>query len=72
MENQSVTDYDMPVRVMGYDYSSYRSQIDAGKNRYPVITVVLNFSDKKWNGPVHLKEMFEIPEGMEAFVQHLI
>ena len=69
MENQSVTDYDMPVRVMGYDYSSYRSQIDAGKNRYPVITVVLNFSDKKWSGPLHLKEMFEIPEGMEAFVK---
>ncbi len=69
MENQSVIDHNMPVRVMGYDYSSYRSQIDAGKNRYPVITVVLNFSDKKWSGPVHLKEMFEIPKEMEDFVQ---
>lgn len=69
MENQSVTDHDMPVRVMGYDYSSYRSQIDSGKNRYPVITVVLNFSDKKWSGPVHLKDMLEIPEGMEDFVK---
>lgn len=69
MENQSVIDYDMPVRVMGYDYSSYRSQVDAGKNRYPVITVVLNFSDKKWSGPLHLKDMFEIPEGMEDFVK---
>jgi len=69
MENQSVTDYDMPVRVMGYDYSSYRSQVDAGKSRYPVITVVLNFSDKKWGGPLHLKDMLEIPEGMEDFVQ---
>ena len=69
MENQSVTDYDMPVRVMGYDYSSYRSQIDTGKSRYPVITVVLNFSDRKWSGPLHLKEMLEIPEGMEDFVK---
>ena len=51
MENQSVTDHDMPIRVMGYDYSSYRSQIDAGKDRYPVITVVLNFLLK--NGAVH-------------------
>ena len=69
MENQPVTGYDMPVRVMGYDYSLYRRQVGAGKNRYPVITVVLNFSDKKWSGPVHLKEMFEIPKGMEDFVQ---
>ena len=69
MDNQPVTGYDMPVRVMGYDYSLYRRQVGAGKNRYPVITVVLNFSDKKWSGLVHLKEMFEIPKGMEDFVQ---
>ncbi|MCI9080287.1 MAG: Rpn family recombination-promoting nuclease/putative transposase [Lachnospiraceae bacterium] len=69
IENQSVTDYDMPIRIMGYDYSSYRSQIDAGKNRYPVITVMLNFSDKRWTGPLHLKDMFEIPEGMKDFVK---
>ena len=68
MDNQPVTGYDMPVRVMGYDYSLYRRQVGAGKNRYPVITVVLNFSDKKWSGLVHLKEMFEIPKGMEDFV----
>ena len=54
---------------MGYDYSSYRSQIDAGKDRYPVITVVLNFSDKRWNKPVNLKNLLAIPEGMENFVQ---
>jgi len=71
MENQSVTDHDMPVRVMRYDYSSYRSQIDAEKDRYPVITVVLNFSDKKWGGPLHLKDMLEIPEGMEALLDLL-
>ncbi len=69
MENQSEIDNDMPIRVMGYDYSSYRSQIDAGKDRYPVITVVLNFSDKRWNKPVNLKNLLAIPEGMENFVQ---
>ena len=54
MENQTGIDPDMPIRVMGYDYSSYRRQINMGRNRYPVITVVLNFSDKKWDKPVHL------------------
>ena len=69
MENQTEIDPGMTIRVMGYDYSSYRHQVDMGKSRYPVITVVLNFSDKKWDKPVRLKNMFEIPEGMEKFVQ---
>ena len=69
MENQTEIDPDMPIRVMGYDYSSYRRQVDMGQSRYPVITVVLNFSDKKWDKPVHLKDILDIPEGMEKFVQ---
>lgn len=31
IENQSSLDADMVFRVMGYDYTSYRSQMDAGK-----------------------------------------
>ncbi|MBD5137555.1 MAG: Rpn family recombination-promoting nuclease/putative transposase [Lachnospiraceae bacterium] len=59
IENQSTIDKDMAIRIMGYDYSSYRSQIDIGKNRYPVITVLLNFTDKKWNVPTSLEDIFE-------------
>lgn len=82
LENQSSVDETMPVRVLGYDYASYRRQLDNRRNRQdrqtgppgktplrPVITVVLNFSDTPWRGPVSLKEMFLIPEGMEPFVQ---
>jgi len=51
IENQSRVDRDMVFRVMGYDYSSYRKQIDLGRVRSPVFTVVLNFGMKPWNGP---------------------
>lgn len=56
IENQSSLDADMVFRVMGYDYASYRSQIDAGKERYPVITVVLYFGDKEWKKPCSIHE----------------
>lgn len=74
-ENQAKVDDIMPVRVLGYDYSSYRRQVDNGKNMNikpqlrPVVTIVLNFSDKPWTGPKSLKEMFLIPKHMEPFIQ---
>ena len=49
IENQSTLDNYMPVRIMGYDYTKYRSQIDRKKYPIlPVITIVLNFSNKPW------------------------
>lgn len=62
MENQSAVDSDMAIRMMGYDYASYRSQIDQGSHRYPVISGVLYFGDKKWNSAKSLKELLELPE----------
>ena len=45
IENQTNPDPDMPLRVMGYDGVEYRAQLladhTAGKNRYPVVTLVL-------------------------------
>ena len=55
VENQTNVDKDMPIRVMGYDYTSYKAQLVNGKERYPVITIVLNFDNKRWNKPVFLK-----------------
>ena len=69
IENQTQEDRDMPIRIMGYDYGQYRHQIDIGKERFPSITIVLNFSDKKWSEPKHLKELFHIPEELEEIVQ---
>lgn len=71
IENQTQEEDDMPVRVMGYDYANLKKQLDEGGNPiYPAITIVLNFSDKKWSKPKLLKEMYgEVPSILEPFVQ---
>lgn len=69
IENQSKIDKNMPVRVMGYDYGSYRLQIDSKSNQVPVVTLVLNFSGEKWTAPKELSGMFKIPEKIKPFFQ---
>lgn len=68
IENQSELNKYMPVRTMGYDYASYRSQIDKGEKLHPVITLVLNFSRKDWNVSKELLDMMEIPRELEHLV----
>ena len=69
IENQGEVDLDMPIRVMGYDYASYREQIDeSGKRKYPVITIVLNFSDDEWKTPLSLYDILDIPEKLLPYV----
>lgn len=70
LENQSTLDDYISVRVMGYDYTKYRSQID--RNKYPllpVITIVLNFSDKPWNNTKSLHSIMNIPDEFKSYVQ---
>ena len=70
IENQSALDNYMPVRIMGYDYAKYRSQIDRmRKPLLPVITIVLNFSDKLWEETNSLHNIMSIPKEFEAYVQ---
>lgn len=69
IENQSTIDENEPVRIMGYDYGSYRQQIIDGKKLHPVITIVLNFTDKVWNGKTSLLELMDIPDEFNGFVQ---
>lgn len=73
IENQTKIDKDMPLRVMEYDGAAYRNQLNQdqivetedGKkyrkrnDRYPVITIVLNFSMTKWETPKSLKDTFK-------------
>lgn len=50
LENQTEADGDMPMRLIAYDGSSYKSQIlkrNKGE-RYPVITLVLHFGEGRW------------------------
>ena len=70
IENQSTLDNYISVRVMGYDYTKYRSQIV--RNKYPllpVITIVLNFSDKPWNETKNLHSIMNIPKEFKSYVQ---
>lgn len=70
IENQSGYDPDMPVRIMGYDYGSYRQQLlDKKKPLHPVVTIVLNFSDIRWNKNKSLHEMMQLSEQQKKYVQ---
>lgn len=69
LENQTNIHNDMPMRIINYDGVSYRSQLLAESQRYPVMTLVLYFGyTKRWDGPVTLYEMFDIPENMKTYV----
>ena len=62
-ENQTRIDTDMAIRVLSYDASSYRSQLDdkSQKKRYPVLTLVLYFgTEQKWEKNTTLFERVKI------------
>lgn len=70
IENQSSIDKNMPVRIMGYDYAAYRALISNGNPVTPIITIVLNFTETRWNKPKNLLGLMEdIPEQLKPFVQ---
>lgn len=70
IENQTQEEKYMPVRVIGYDGAAYRKQYLKKKDPIaPVITLVLYFgTEKKWSTPCSLKELLNIPEGLEEYV----
>ena len=76
LENQSIPDRFMPIRVLGYDAASYRSQLlregdnHSPKSIFPVISVVLNFSNKEWNVSKNLIDCINknIPEELKPFI----
>ena len=75
LENQTDPVPDMPLRVIGYDGAAYRGQLNRdgdgklSKERYPVVTLVLYFGYKyRWPKRRSLKECFEIPEELDAYV----
>ena len=90
LESQEHIHYAMPMRIMGYDYGSYKKQYDSNAKKYqssegldedeflskmkktdkfvPVITVVVYYGEKPWDGAESLQEMLNIPEEMKQFV----
>lgn len=90
LENQEHIHYAMPMRIMGYDYGSYKKQYDSNAKGYkdkngleedeylskmkktdkfiPVITIVIYYGDKPWDGAFSLHDMLNIPEAMKPYV----
>jgi hypothetical protein len=70
VENQTKVERLMPVRVMGYDGASYRGQIQKGRTGViPVVTIVLYFgTETRWNQPTNLKDLLDIPDGLDEYV----
>ena len=73
VENQVAVDELMPLRIFSYDGAEYRNQYRLKKNGklkncYPVITLVLYFGSENWNYSKNLCSCFEVPDGLEKFV----
>lgn len=90
LESQEHIHYAMPLRVMGYDYGTYKKQYDSNAKQYqkpggldedeylsrmkrtdrftPVITIVVYYGEKPWDGAVSLHGMLDIPKEMKKFV----
>ena len=90
LESQERIHYAMPMRVMGYDYGTYRKQYEDNAVKYkngkglsedefmskmkktdrfiPIITIVVYYGEKEWDGAISLHGMLNIPKEMAAFV----
>lgn len=70
IENQTKIDRYMPFRIIGYDGTAYRSQLlSSEKHPIPVVTLVLYFgTDKKWDEPINLKGVLDIPDGLDHYM----
>lgn len=71
IENQTKSEKIMPLRILGYDGASYRSQLlkDASGKLYPVVTIVLYFGwEKHWNQPKNLKGVVNVPAELDRYV----
>ena len=67
-ENQTEADWDMALRVLGYEGADYRGQLSAGQGLYPVVTLVLYFGDSPWTAPRTLFDRVSVAEGLKPFV----
>ena len=73
IENQSAVDELMPLRIISYDGSVYRSQYQSKKDSknkkcYPVITLVIYFGKDDWRYGKNLHSCLAIPPKLLPFV----
>lgn len=71
IENQTIPEKQMPLRIYGYEGASYREQL-GNKNLYPVVTLVLYFgTDKRWSYAKTLKELIKVPNYLDDYVNDI-
>lgn len=71
LENQTVEEKYMPLRVFSYDGASYRRQLLSENDEnpiVPVVSLVLHFGMKEWSSPHNLKGVIDIPKELELYV----
>ncbi len=69
LEHQTDIDEDEVFRVIAYDGVSYKSELlNNRKERYPVITLVLYFGEKRWNKAKSLYEALDIKDEWKPYV----
>ena len=77
-ENQTAIDPDMPLRFYGYDGSAYRQQLLLDRRdengtvhrnpRYPVVSMLLYFGNKRWKKPKTLMDCMDVPKALLPFI----
>ena len=74
LENQTVPDKLMPMRVIGYDGAEYKKQVleeNRYKKKYPVITLVLYMGyDRNWKYSNSLLDLLEVDENLKPYVSY--
>lgn len=71
LENQTVEEKYMPLRIFSYDGASYRRQLLSENDEnpiVPVVSLVLHFGMKEWSSPHNLKGVIDIPKELEPYV----
>ena len=72
LENQTMPDKLMPMRVIGYDGAEYKKQVleeNRYKKKYPVITLVLYMGyDRNWKYSNSLLDLLEVDENLKPYV----
>ena len=71
LENQTVEEKYMPLKVFSYDGASYRRQLLSENDEnpiVPVVSLVLHFGMKEWSSPHNLKGVIDIPKELEPYV----
>ena len=72
LENQTVPDKLMSMRVIGYDGAEYKKQVleeNRYKKKYPVITLVLYMGyERNWKYSNSLLDLLEVDENLKPYV----